>query len=258
MKRIRVIKSTAAGTAGGGAGGGSGGGLYMMSATYVQITSSFFTENSAYSKGGAMLISSGSFVTIDRCLFYDGKAMLGSGIYLSKTSPAITINGGIFQNNSAYVSGTVFWESEGMSEPLGLQGCVWKDNTAKYGSHFATDSFRLTSPRIVFINRNSNSLYLPVVNVTILDYYDQKVVTDNTGTVSVSLESSVGCNLSPAFLKGALAVRFSNGTAIFDSISTTCLPEGSLSLRFTSTSLNESSETIFHFPTFSPTIHPTA
>eukprot|EP01041_Mallomonas_annulata_P000876 gene876-1702_t len=164
-----------------------------------------------------------------------------------------------FINNKAHIAGSVYWlTSSNMTEPRGLNASssIWIGNHSKHGSNYASDSFRCRTPTQVFVDRYSGSTVLPSISVDFYDYYGQRVVTENTDNVSVSLDSWDGC--IPSILTETQLATVVNGTAVFDSLSIACTTEGSLNLKFTSKNYASFySFTNIQLSTFMPTSSPT-
>eukprot|EP01041_Mallomonas_annulata_P011432 gene11432-23911_t len=242
---------------------GDGGGIYIIQSSSVTLRDNYLYGNRASHQGGGIYLATSSVVSIKQCQFSNSNSEYGSAVYMSSTLN-IYFHLCSFTKNIADAGGTVYWTSSDMIEPRGLNSSsssmIWAGNRATYGSKYATGSHHFLSPSQIFIDRNSERFnsFLPAMKVIYYDYYDQIVQTENSDIVTVTLvDWKGGCTPFP--LKGAQTAVVVNGTAVFDSLSTSCTPEGNLYLQFTSKTYESlSSETVVTFPTFSPTRSPTS
>eukprot|EP01041_Mallomonas_annulata_P007498 gene7498-15346_t len=238
--------------------GGNGGGIFITQSSTITLYNNYMNSNRAVHHGGGIYLQKSSTVSIKQCQFSAGVSEYGSAISMSSTTN-FSMKSCSFIDNKALAAGTMYWlTSSNMTEPRGLNSSssIWIGNQAKYGSKYASDSFICRSPTQVFMDRYSGNPSLPVIPVKFYDYYGQRVITENTVTVSVSLDSWDGC--TPSILTGTSTVTVVNGTAVFNTLSITCTTEGSLNLKFTSkTDESFYSSTNVQFSTFRPTSSPT-
>eukprot|EP01036_Dinobryon_divergens_P035576 gene35576-46139_t len=237
----------------------SGGAVYMNGVSSASLEGCSFDRNRARDRGGSVCIVKSVSVGVRTSKFSLSSSNYGSAIYIGKTGNSSVFQS-IFQNNNASSSGTVYWVSSQMSEPVGLLStCTWNGNNASYGKDYSTSSYRLKSPVQIFVSRDSSSFFLPPIEVTVLNYYDQQVLSNDIVTIFVSLSHWEIC--TPSALKGALSMPIISNKAVFDTLTVSCVPQGRIDLNFTTSTDGVSllpSITSVYFPTFSPTAVPTS
>eukprot|EP01041_Mallomonas_annulata_P001553 gene1553-3000_t len=248
--------------------GNNGGGICVIQTSDITLYNNYLYGNQASLQGGGLYVTKTVSLSITHCHFSESSSEFGSAIYMSYLTGDVTVQSCSFANNKAVAAGTVYWLTSDMMEPRGLNSSsIWTGNQAsKYGPDYATNSDHCISPLQIFIDRNFESSsggssgsgsFLPAMKVIFYDYYYQIVQLENSDTVSVSIVDWTGCTPSP--LKGSQNVVVVNGTAAFNSLSTSCTPEGNIYLKFTSSTHKLlSSVTVVHYPTFSPTSSPTS
>eukprot|EP01041_Mallomonas_annulata_P005463 gene5463-10990_t len=244
--------------------GSTGGGVSVSGGKSCFFEDLRFDSNTATFQGGGIFVSSASSVQINRCSMYRCVSVQSSGsaIFLFGTKP-VSVQKSIFVDNiAASGGGAFFWYDVFPTEPAGLRVTnVWSGNRAAYGPDYATDVFRIRSPPMVIVRRQSSNVYIPAIPVTLYDFYEQKVISSNNELINTFMDKFIGCDPFPSPLKGVMSVLIVNGTANFTSLLTQCLPEGQLTLTFsittlTSTFINPTITTVV-FPSFQPTTVPT-
>ena len=119
--------------------------------------------------------------------------------------------------------GTVYWVHLNMDEPIALSSNEFINCTALYGEATATEGFSLQLPSDV-IQINAYSSYIAPLNVTLLDYYGQIVVTESKTTVYMSAIHIEDQCLGTGYLTGGTSEIFSAGIAIYDNVEVHCQP----------------------------------
>eukprot|EP01041_Mallomonas_annulata_P011727 gene11727-24595_t len=189
LKTLQMRNSTA---------GNYGGGIYIIQSSAITLYNNYLNGNKAIHYGGGIYLQKSSTVSIKQCRFSNSTSEYGSAMYMSSTTN-VSMKSCSFINNKALAAGAVYWlTSSNMTEPRELStsfsstpsssASIWVGNLATYGSNYATDKFQCLSPAELFIDRFSGNtvVVLPAITVTYNDYYNQRVLTENSDTVSVS------------------------------------------------------------------------
>ena len=96
-----------------------GAGVAVQGGILLYLSNNVFRSNHATSFGGAVSVTSARNLTLKYSQLRTNLATYGSAVYAAQ-SAGMTIAGNTFERNVATRAGTVYWESEGMSEPVGL------------------------------------------------------------------------------------------------------------------------------------------
>jgi hypothetical protein len=143
-----------------------------------------------------------------RIIFQGNEADRGSAIALSDISfPGDSqLRNLTFQNNTAAIAATVYWLYDDCEnncsantmnkEPPGSFSVTmdWKDsNIAPYGEYLGTQPITVYADSSERLITTFGKFIEPPLAVTLYDYYNQEVVSDNTTTVTLSL-SSLHCH----------------------------------------------------------------
>eukprot|EP01041_Mallomonas_annulata_P002061 gene2061-4027_t len=259
---------------------GGGGALFLTDATKVSLSQSSFLGNTASYYGGGVEIRNTVYLTLRGCIFDNNRGELGggglyvagsSGVTIKTTSftantvpndasgsamflsqvPSMVVVNNTFRSNSAGNRGTVYWESNLMREPQGLSSSTnkWTGNVAKYGSRYATDLYRITSPSNITAYRYPENNILPTVIVFAFDFYNQAIPFLNTGSISVTLSSTdYKCGTSTGSLVGSTDAVLKDGRAEFKALVGSCYPGGYYNLYFSEPTLANKAVTTVSFP----------
>ena len=253
---------------------GYGGGIYLSASQDIFISNSYVKGNAAFSGGGGIYVDSCIDVFVINTVFRNNSALesSGSAFHLSATHN-ISFTGNKFISNRAIDGGgTVYWVVSGMIEPAGLstntqksvnaffQSLIsslnlqqktmipnqWMNNTASFGSKWATDITTVYSPDAVTVPKYST--YFPTTNVTTSDYYNQIVSTYTSHVVASVSEAASFCDPNVGFLVGSTTTAMKEGVASVTSLEGGCIPGGNLTVLYEEYTTSLAHTTTYHFP----------
>jgi hypothetical protein len=124
----------------------------------------------------------------------------------------------IFRESESFAgAGTIFWQHTSMSEPQFLSSNIFENCRAVYGETTATEGFALElNASVVRIFATLD--YITPLNVTLLDYYSQKVLTDSETIVYMSAVDVDGQCIKTGYLTGAL-LKYSPVVWLYSTVS---------------------------------------
>jgi hypothetical protein len=151
-------------------------------------------------------------------------------------SPMLMISDNHFlESNAVAGAGTIFWQHDSMSEPRSLASNTFENCRAVYGETTATEGFALELNSSV-VHIFATSAYIAPLNVTLLDYYENRVLTDSKTIVYMSAVNVAGQCIETGYLTGGTSEIFSRGVATFDSIEVHCQPNAYFNVSLAATS----------------------
>eukprot|EP01041_Mallomonas_annulata_P006026 gene6026-12146_t len=221
---------------------GRGGALSLIGASNVFIAQSTFLKNSAGLFGEVwkyemLSISALIHAPLPVTMLFPSQMML--------QVPSMLVVNDTFRSNSAGNRGTVYWESHLMRELQGLSSSTnkWTGNVAKYGSRYASDLCRISSPSNITAYRYPENNILPTV--TAIPFL-------NSGAISATVDS-IGYKCGGALSTGATLVGstdavLKDGKAEFLGLVGSCYPGGYFNLYFSETTLANKAMTTVSFP----------
>lgn len=233
---------------------GSGGAGCFSGVNGVHIVSNTFSGNHQVSVSPGEAIMGGGALHFDGCggginvsfnaFHHNYAGVFGSAIF-STSSYTIESHANAYSDNvvDGY-GGTLFWlyvPQNGVNDVPNIVSSadVFTDNVAVYGSELATQGLYLnaTSPVMKITEYASRHS----LDIDVLDYYGNKVqgVMDGVEKFGITTEASIdatgidGCDTKRSgYLLGQSTVVATDGTAHFDAIELSCMPQGNLTLNF--------------------------
>ena len=133
-----------------------------------------------------------------------------------------------------------------MSEPIAPEENTFEECKAAYGTTFATEGYELEL-NTTTVNIFATSEYIPPLNVTLLDFYGQRVSTESTSTVFMSAVFVEGQCIDEGYLTGGTSEIFDRGIAIFDNVEVFCQPDSHFNASLSSTSRDFDVQLPFRF-----------
>jgi hypothetical protein len=200
-----------------------------------------FLGNFAFKQGGALFVSS-TDLTVENGSFVHQTAGEGGGLYFTVLqASAITahVRRSQFRENVAFYGcgGGLCWDNV---EPVLDQWTLssFARNEAVYGADRGSVPKNISTISHVNAPQRSGEPFTEDVVVDVLDYYGQRVITDN-GTV-ISVEPEVVTTV----LTGSRTIPTQFGRAIFSKIGVVATPGTEIGLRFTQPSLASDSAAV--------------
>lgn len=224
----------------------NGGAISINEVEYVVVTHNQFLQNYAYdvdTGGGGLHIMSSLSVEVDNNILINNTAVTGSGVWIAGSTVSLFEN--MLQSNVASGGGTIYWSVFSMNPPntSEFRPNIFVNNSAVYGSTWATDGYSLSSDTGSSGN-SSGKLEIsefirnmdPLV-VRLLDWYGQLVVVESGSIITMAVsEAASNCSSGVAALSGETIVHFERGIANFSQVVGHCTPNGNMTIHvFTST-----------------------
>ena len=217
-----------------------GGASYHDVGDRLTLTDSQFIHNTGLSGGGASVLSSCykcNILNNSFTLNEAGNSAYGGALRVD-FSDALIILSNHFVNNSAGW-GIVMWNSSTMDEPVGLLHVSnqWSGNVALSAYPWASSIYSLAADRNMSIPRYVSTI--PAFTVQGLDYYGERVILENTATVTARIHS-YSCGRFFGSLAGTTSLTMTRGEVTYESLLVRCAPGGSVQLSFSSPLLEPS------------------
>jgi hypothetical protein len=237
--------------------------MYSTNAFNVALFQTKLTSNSAVSRGGAASFYN-SVTVVDEVSFEKNRATWGGGLYLLES--LLDSSNCSYTDNEVFGTGSAIWMSQSKNSsvifntfrnnivPKGRGVVHWESSTSGRNEPFGLSQtniflnesfFKFTSSpsslKVFLSNQELNvssilistsALFLPTVEVRILDSYGQVNIEDNI-LVSASTNSLLNKCGESGVLTGDTKATTQAGLVKFDELSVVCAPQGHIILIFT-------------------------
>ena len=216
---------------------GRGGAILAESLAFTNWSYDSFRGNVGQQGGGALFMSQGHSCVIEGTAFVRNTASwssFGSAVHVSDAKN-VSIMGNTFRYHTISGGGTVYWEVVGV-EPWGLTTTNhWDNNSAAYGSQWATDLYAIFSIPSMFVPRYQYEGNSPLSSLTITarDFYGSRIPTSRNTKVILAISHDSGCRPFAGTIHGVVqSDEWNDGILAFKDIQIFCKPGGILTLGY--------------------------
>ena len=204
-----------------------GGAIYLINSKENYFIGDSISSNTASNDGAGFYFSSTRVSIVSSTISYN-TATLGSGAGIYSSLTQLTVSSSYFTANHALLGGgaCIFWFRNSFSQssyiPIVLD-VIFSNNIALYGNEVASNAHRIkiSDTTLTYGFQNSSTAIYPPFIVSLIDYYNQTVLTDS---------SSVAFATPSSFWAGENTKSFTQGVVTFSNILFNSAPNTTISL----------------------------
>lgn len=216
---------------------GNGGGVYMASVQNSYLENSVFHHQSSALDGGSVMLSLCNSVHVIGNLIADSYTAAGSGsaAYVVRSREVEISGNRLIRNSAPFGGGSVFWEMDSLGDVVKYSTGLWYsnefiENVASYGNDVATQIVRMNGSMTIDVVSYHSAV--DSFRLKLLDFYDHVYNIDSSSIVIVEATNVHSCNGRSPGVGGSTFETVSYGEAVFNGLTLSCYPGGSVVLLF--------------------------